>query len=225
MFQKISIPLIAFFLFLSSTGIAQEPFPFWNEVQRFKTMDSAVFPVANQVLFVGSSSFTFWKDAQDYFPKSSILNRAFGGSTLQDQIRYRYDLLFPYSPKQIVLYCGENDFAYTDKPSVETVMQRFNILYKYIRSKYPQLPFVYVSMKPSPSRRHLLEKYKAANEQIKNLLKQDKYAKFVDVYALMLNKDGNVKGEIFKSDSLHMNEKGYAIWQKALQPYLLKTKK
>ena len=29
--------------------------------------------------------------------------------------------------------------------------------------------------------------------------------------------------DIFIEDDLHMNAKGYAIWQKAIEPYLIKT--
>jgi lysophospholipase L1-like esterase len=38
----------------------------------------------------------------------------------------------------------------------------------------------------------------------------------------MLNADGSPIPEIFVEDRLHMNAKGYAIWKKILQPYLLK---
>lgn len=38
----------------------------------------------------------------------------------------------------------------------------------------------------------------------------------------MLAPDGNPMNDIFKNDNLHMNAKGYAIWQRIIQPYLLK---
>lgn len=38
------------------------------------------------VLFIGSSTFTRWKDTQKYFPNSVVVNRAFGGSMMCDQI-------------------------------------------------------------------------------------------------------------------------------------------
>lgn len=199
---------------------AQEPFPYFNAIQKFKQQDSASFPASNQILFIGSSSFTNWKDVNDYFPGYKILNRAFGGSTLVDLIRYRYDVIYPYSPRQIVMYCGENDFAAADAPDVSTVFERFKVLYKYLRDKYPALPFAYVSMKPSPSRKHLAPKFEAANVQIKDYLKKEKLSKFIDVYSLMLEKDGSITADIFLSDSLHMNAKGYAIWKKAFLPYL-----
>jgi hypothetical protein len=38
----------------------------------------------------------------------------------------------------------------------------------------------------------------------------------------MLDKDGKPIDDIFIQDKLHMNAKGYAIWQKAIAPYLMK---
>jgi lysophospholipase L1-like esterase len=38
----------------------------------------------------------------------------------------------------------------------------------------------------------------------------------------MLDTEGEPIKEIFTDDSLHMNEKGYAIWQKEIKPYLRK---
>lgn len=220
--KKISLCSLLLFVVLLTKAQNKEPFPFWNEVQKFKTADSAAFPASNQVLLIGSSSFTLWKDVQSYFPDRKILNRAFGGSTLADVIRYRYDVIFPYQPKQIVIYCGENDFASSDTVTVELVMQRFTTLFNYIRAKYKNVPVAYVSMKPSPSRTHLLEKYKEGNKRIKDFLATKPNTKFVDVYSTMLTATGEPMPDIFKEDRLHMNAKGYAIWKKKLENVLLK---
>lgn len=219
--QVVSSILFVLF-FVAANAQNKEPYPFWNEVQKFKAADSASFPASNQILLIGSSSFTLWKDIQAYFPDRKILNRAFGGSTLADVIRYRYDVIFPYQPKQIVIYCGENDFASSDTVTVELVMQRFTTLYNYIRGKYKNVPLAYVSMKPSPSRVHLLDKYKEANRRIRLFLAAKPNSKFVDVYNVMLNGNGEPKNDIFLSDNLHMNAKGYAIWKKKLENVLLK---
>jgi lysophospholipase L1-like esterase len=37
----------------------------------------------------------------------------------------------------------------------------------------------------------------------------------------MLQDDGSVMKDIFIADNLHMNAKGYAIWQKIIAPSLL----
>jgi lysophospholipase L1-like esterase len=62
-----------------------------------------------------------------------------------------------------------------------------------------------------------------ANLLIKNFLKDKKNAAFIDVFHSMLDKEGNPDKSIFLEDGLHMNAKGYVIWQKIIQPYLIKN--
>ncbi len=221
--MKLHLIKVLGFVFLFQYGgivKAQTNLPFWNDMQNFKKQDSVSFPAAGQVLFIGSSSFTMWRDVQSYFPKHKILNRAFGGSQLVDLIRYRYDVIFPYQPKQIVMYCGENDFAASDTVTVDIAVNRFKTLFALIRAKYPEVPFAYVSMKPSPSRKHLLKKYEAANDSIALWLSGHRKTKFVDVFHAMLGANGEPMTDIFLDDKLHMNAKGYAIWKQILLPVL-----
>ena len=212
---------IAVSFFLLNGVYAQHP-PFWNDIQNFKKQDSINMPAQKQVLFVGSSSFTNWKDVQTYFPSIPIINRGFGGSSLTDVLRYEQDVIFKYNPRQIVIYCGENDFASSDTVSVQTVVNRFKDLFTHIRKRYKNIPVAYVSMKPSPSRRNLMTKFEQANEKIEIYLKKFKKTVFIDVYHNMLKPDGSPMTDIFLADNLHMNAKGYAIWQKLIAPHLLK---
>lgn len=209
------------FLFQPATVFAQDQHPpFWDEIQQFKKSDSLHPPPTNAILFAGSSSFRFWTNVQDYFPSYTIINRGFGGSSLPDVIRYEDDIIFPYHPKQIVIYCGENDFVASDSVTVQMVFQRFTQLFTNVRNRLPNVPVVFVSIKPSPSRWQLKDKMIEENRLIKAfLLKRNKTA-FVDVWTAMLDKDGKPMADIFKEDQLHMNAKGYAIWQKLIAPYL-----
>src|SRR5690349_14110968 len=108
--MRAGLLLVLVFVFAGAFAQQQKP-PFWEDIQAFKKQDSTHFPGTGKILFVGSSSFTFWKDVQDYFPGHPIINRGFGGSSIPDVIRYRQDVIFKYKPKQVVIYCGENDFA------------------------------------------------------------------------------------------------------------------
>ena len=207
----------------TATAIAQgAQKPFYNDIQGFKKEDSLQKPPSNAILFVGSSSFRMWNDVQQAFPEHTIINRGFGGSSLPHVIQYAEDIIFPYNAKQIVIYAGENDLTESDTISAQTVYKRFQHLFHLIREKSPKTPVVYVSIKPSPSRAHLMPKMVEANGLIQTFLKQQKRAKFVNVYPLMLNSDGKPMQDIFLADNLHMNAKGYAIWKKALKPHLKK---
>jgi lysophospholipase L1-like esterase len=196
--------------------------PFIDEIRSFEKQDSIRFPPKYEVLFVGSSSFRFWTDVQLYFPTHPIINRGFGGSTLEDVIRYAKDIILPYEPKQVVIYCGENDLGYSDTVTASIVFDRFKQLFTLIRNKMHNENIVYVSIKPSIFRQRLMPKMAAANELIKKFLVTQENTTFVDVYHLMLNTDGTPMKDIFRPDNLHMNAKGYAIWQKAIEPYLVK---
>lgn len=219
--MKKTLSVIAL-LSLFNLLIAQDAHPpFWNEIQHFKKQDSINFPPQNAILFVGSSSFTKWVDVQEYFPNHTIINRGFGGSFLRDVIRYADDVIFPYQPKQILIYCGENDLAGSDSVTAQIVFDRFKQLFQLIRSRLPKANISFVSFKPSPSRKKLWPKMLEANLQVKNYLHTKRKTNFIDVYYKMFDKDGEVMKDIFLGDNLHMNAKGYAIWQKAIEPYLM----
>ncbi len=224
-------PLLAFFIcqlyiiaFLSdshaqSPAVVKQP-PFWNEINEFKRKDSIQHPPANAILFVGSSSFRKWTNVQSEFPGYPIINRGFGGSMLGDLIRYAPDIIFPYKPKQIVIYCGDNDLASSEKMSAKKVYKRWVRLYDLIRKHLGSVDVVYVSIKPSPSREKLMPKMEEANDLIRDFIAKHSHVVFVDVYHLMLTPQGKPIEDLFLGDKLHMNEKGYHIWQQAILPYL-----
>ncbi|RZL31870.1 MAG: G-D-S-L family lipolytic protein [Pedobacter sp.] len=210
--------LIALFIFVFAAAQAQQKAPFYNEIQNFKKQDSIKFPPKNAVLFIGSSTFTNWKDAQAYFPKHVIINRGFGGSSLPHVINYVGDIVYPYKPKQVVIYCGENDF--TGNATAQEVVDRVKTLIDTIRTKYPKVAIAYISIKPSPSREKYWPLMIEANAKIAEMIRGMKRTQFINTYDAMFNPDGKIKTDIFLGDKLHMNAKGYAIWQKIMEPYL-----
>lgn len=214
--------LVSFLLLAGAPLFAQHQPRFWKDIQQFKKEDSINFPPKHATLFIGSSSFRKWTDVQSYFPKYKIINRGFGGSTLPDVIYYADDIIFPYQPKQIVIYCGDNDAASSSTISADTILHRFERLYHLIRSRLPKTVVTYVSIKPSPSREKFFPVMDKANWEIMEFLKHQKRTSYVDIWHPMLDDYGKPRRALFGSDMLHMNKDGYAIWQKAIQPYLIK---
>jgi lysophospholipase L1-like esterase len=219
--KKIVLKCVVLLLLLHAETIIGQTPRFYKEIQAFKLQDSLHFPPANAILFVGSSSFQKWKDVQDYFPKHIIINRGFGGSTLPDVIRYASDIILPYHPKQIVIYCGEYDIAEDTTITPTKVLRRLKTLLHIIRGKYKNIQVDYISIKPSPSKAQWQSKMLATNQLIQAYLANKPHTRFIDVYHAMLNADGTINETIFIQDHLHMNAKGYHIWQKILEPILL----
>jgi lysophospholipase L1-like esterase len=139
-----------------------------------------------------------------------IINRGFGGSTLEDLFSHKEVLFTTYKPKQIFVYCGENDVA-NKMPSIE-VYNRWLRLYRYIRKQNKKAEIYFISLKPSPSRWHLKEEMQKVNEMIKSFTEKQSKTYFVDIWPMMLEGLNKPKSEIFLKDSLHMNKLGYDLW-------------
>jgi lysophospholipase L1-like esterase len=92
-------------------------------------------------------------------------------------------------------------------------------LYSLIRSRLPNVPIIYIAMKPSPSRDQFQSKAREANNLIMNFFQAQKNVVFLDIYTPMLT-NGQSMPELFLEDMLHMNAKGYAIWEKKLMKHL-----
>jgi len=204
----------------SSSTFAQEKPPFQDDVNAIKAYDKIYAPPSSPILFIGSSSIRLWVDFTKTFKNYTVLNRAIGGAVTSDVDRYLDDLVFPYQPKQLVIYVGENDLL--KSPDAEAVFLDFKKLYTDIRAKLPNTPIVYISIKGSPSRKQYQAKALEANRLISAYIKGQTHITFVDVYQPMLDKNGAMQPHLFKNDMLHMNASGYAIWNKLIIPQLLK---
>ena len=214
---------VANFTFAQDT---KQPNPFQPEIDAFAKADKINMPDKGKILFAGSSSFRLWKDVNDYFPGKPILNRGFGGATLLDLIQYSKETIIQYKPKQIFIYCGENDIADNDTVKPKDVLNRFQKLYSILRTQLPATtPIVFLSLKPSIARWSMHERMAASNELIKSFIHTQKNIQFLDVYSKMLDTDGTPFKDIFIEDNLHMNANGYKIWQKLLTPLLLSDEK
>jgi hypothetical protein len=216
--MKKLLRIVALLFVVHSVGFAQE-LPFWWEIKEYKRQDSISFPKPNSILFVGSSSFAFWKTIKSDLPEFQVVNRGFGGSELSHAIMYADQIILPYKPKQVVIYSGENDIA-VGNMNADSVKARFVKLFNLIRQELPKASILYVSIKPSPSRQHLMPEMAKANSLISEFLRNKKNTKFINIYPIMLDAQGNPRKELFVEDMLHMNSQGYAIWVKALKPYL-----
>ena len=199
--------------------------PFKPEIVQFQKSDSIVMPPKGQIVFAGSSSFTKWKDVAMYFPGYPIINRGFGGATLVDLIYYVDEAIIKYQPRQVFIYCGENDMADVDTVSPATVLNRFKTLHSILLKKLPRsTKIVFVSIKPSVARWHLESKFIEANKLIQAYISTQKNIQYLDVHSFMLDENKEVFKDIFIADKLHMNPKGYLIWQKQFAPLLTSPK-
>jgi hypothetical protein len=213
-----------FILFLACSAInkvnAQQGFPFDNEIREFKHQDSISFPPKNGILFIGSSSIRKWTDLEQRFAGEPIIRRGVGGCELWQVVDYYTPyILFPYHPRKIFIYAGENDIA-AGKSST-FVFEEFQKLWEMINRQLPGATVYFMSIKLSPSRAKYFGESTKANELIKNYLANKPNSAFIDVGLAILKDNSSMPdSSLFLSDYLHLNSKGYDKWQKVLKPFV-----
>jgi len=219
----IAVLSLAAILVLTRTTVGDEaPKPpaadrWEKDIKAFEDQDRKTPPQAGGNVFVGSSSVRMWKlDAS--FPKHAVINRGFGGSQLGDSARYAERIVIPCQPRVVVVYAGDNDLNAGKTP--EAVFADYRALRDKIHAALPETKIVFASIKPSPSRWKLHEKALEANRLIQEEIAQGKNQIFIDVWTPMLGEDGMPRPELFLKDNLHMNETGYEIWNKLVEPHL-----
>jgi len=213
-----------FLLFLSLAFsiplFAQQDFPFANEIRAFRHQDSLHFPSKNGILFIGSSSIRKWTDLEKRYADKPIIRRGVGGCELGQLADYYTPyILFPYHPRKIFIYAGENDIASGKSPQV--VANAFDKLWSLIRQKLPSADIYFMSIKQGIARAQYADGVNQANVLIKAYLQNKPHSVYIDMNAVIYKPGTNLPdSSLFQSDYIHLNASGYDKWQKVLNPYV-----
>ena len=210
-----------FLILLSFTGLltAQETGPtrFESSIEAFEAADKADPVQPGVILFVGSSSIVKWNTLTEDLSGHEVLNRGFGGSNFTDLIHYADRVIYPYDPSAVFIYEGDNDLAAGDSP--KDVLKSAKKLRKLIADHLgKEVPVVFISPKPSLSRWSMKDKYEDANARLLAFTEKTANTYYADVWTPALQANGEVMDDIFVQDDLHMNAKGYDIWEAVIAP-------
>lgn len=202
-----------------STGIfAQDPLRFSEAIEEMNA--TSLKSPENLIIFTGSSSIRMWKDVAERYAGYNIVNRGFGGSQMSDLLYFLDDIVIKSNPCQVFIYEGDNDIS-AGKSKEQIIADAEKVIAK-IWAANPDTEIVLISPKPSVARWNLKEQYLALNKSLASRARSEAKLKFVDVWTPVLDENGIVRSDIFLEDNLHMNAKGYEVWEETIRPYLRK---
>lgn len=185
---------------------------FWYE-EEVKSLENKSQTLAQnaETLFYGSSSIRLWDTLDQDFEGFKPANLGFGGSTLAACVWFFDRIMAPYHPKRLVIYAGDNDLA--DGRNPEEVFIFFQDLVVKAQKRFGNIPCYYISLKPSPSRFSLIDKYKYTNQLIQaEIAKNQPCWRYIDIFTQMLDQNGKPRNDFYTGDGLHMNPAGYQLW-------------
>ncbi len=217
--RLIALALVGLPLAFAGGRAAPNPDParFEEAISRFEAWDRQNSFADNAVLFVGSSSIRGWA-TREYFPTMRVINRGFGGSHISDVNHFAARVVFPYKPRVIAFYAGDNDIA--DGKSPEQVRDDYQAFVKLVRAKLPATRVIFIAIKPSLSRWEQWGRMHEANALIRELTRHDDRLLYADIAPPMLGDDGKPRKELFVKDGLHLNSTGYKLWTGVLTPII-----
>ena len=190
----------------------------WDAVMdKFVVADLAKPPAKGGILFIGSSSIRLW-DTNRWFPELDIVNRGFGGSWIQDSIHHADKIVFPYAPRTIVLYAGDNDVNGGLK--ARAVFGDYVKFAQTVHERLPETEILFIAIKPSISRWKLWPEMKKANDLVAKRCQTQPRERFADIAPLLLGKDGKPAPKFFVEDGLHLSDTGYKAWSDHLRSML-----
>lgn len=199
-----------------------DPQRFAKAIKSFEKWDSKNSFPERAVLFIGSSSIRLWQTHVN-FPKFPVINRGFGGSHISDVQYYYPQVIKKYKPSIIVFYAGDNDVA--AGKTADRVFEDYKELTGAVLKDNPGAIFIYIPIKPSINRWKFWPVMKDVNSRIYEFNKNNRSLYYIDLASPVIGKNGQPDKTLFLEDGLHLNEKGYKVWQSLLTPLLYRILK
>lgn len=196
---------------------APDPARFGKEIAAFEAWDRQNSFPHDAILFVGSSSIRMWQTAEA-FPNLPVINRGFGGSVVSDAIHFAPRIVLKYKPRLIVFYSGDNDIA--SGMSADRVFEDVRGFVDLVHRELPDTRLIFLPIKPSRARWSHWPEMQQVNARVADLARSDDRLDVVDTATPLLGRDGRPQHELYLADGLHLNKKGYALWNGTLLPVL-----
>lgn len=204
--------------YVKNLELPESPEVWKDEMDRLRERIEAHQNKDDLIVFYGSSSIRLWEGLEEDMSPKNVINLGFGGSTYLWCSYYFKEVFDGLKPRKIVLYCGDNDLSLVPNP--REVVDNLKLLLEQIDQKYGNIPVAIMTVKPSPDREYLIQEIREYNEKLSDLVSSRENIDLIDVHPAMLDIEGKPRPELFVEDQLHMNRKGYLIWNDIVRDYL-----
>lgn len=165
-----------------------------------------------KIVIAGSSSIVYWTNAhKDLFPHK-VINKGIRGSTASEWNKKYYKRITEKKPNIVILFVGGNDFR-DPEVSGKVVANRIQKMIVKIRKKLSKATIYYISINPTPRGFHNWSRKSECNESMRKYCIKTKKVIYINTAKSCL-KNGAPNLQLYRSDGVHLNSKGYKkIWK------------
>lgn len=168
-----------------------------------------------KILFIGDS-LTEYFDWQQRFPEHEVMNLGIAGETVEGLAgRLNRIVTSINNPDLIFIMTGINNIAMEDYDIVET----YRDIVKNLSSEFKNVVMVIQSILPVRLPWIDNRAIENINHSLEKIAKEFK-VEYLDIYSLFIDSDENPISDYLLDDGVHLSEKGYEVWAKAVEGFL-----
>ena len=198
-------------------------------LKRYKTINQALSPQTDRVVFIGDSITDYWNFLQ-FFPGKPYVNRGIlGQTTSQILLRFRQDVV-DLHPDTVVILAGTNDLAEANGiVTLEDIESNYASMSDLARSNGVHV--IWSSVLPIHNhalfsshmlKEHSPEKILLLNSWLRKYC-ADEHMQYLDYFDNMVDEHGLMKPEL-SDDGIHPNRNGYALMADLANAAIERTK-
>ena len=196
----------------------------YPEIEAFERQDAIVDYSDDAILFIGSSSIRLWKTLTSEMHPYPIIQRGYGGAHFRDMVFFTDRILADHQLSMVVCFVANDISGSKDDGTPKEVLRLFKYFIKQLRAKYPKIPIMQIAITPTHGRWEYWTEISNVNDLIKTYCEANDNLYFIDTVDEFLNENQQPRSELFISDQLHLNEKGYEIWSQIIRSEIDKFK-
>lgn len=190
-----------------------------NSFYRDKKSHFEALPkTAGEIVFLGDS-LTDLCEWAEVFRNEKIKNRGICGDTTEG-ILNRISNIIESKPQKLFLMIGINDL--NQGVSVEDIANHYQVILETLKAQAPEITVFIQSLLPinNQIRNHdLNQQIVNLNARLKELAEAFSF-QYINLFSAFLDKNNHLDIQ-YTSDGVHLNGKGYLVWQEIIQKYVV----
>jgi beta-glucosidase len=194
-------------------------------LKRFQLLNERVKQTGQtQLVFIGDSITQGWEREgkavwDKHYRSREAINLGIGGDQTQQVLwRLRRGNLKGIRPRAAVVMIGVNN-SFDKFTSSKAIAEGIIAIVKLVRTKLPRTKILLLGILPAGRTPGRLRRKIAGANRLASRVADGKMIHYLDIGARFLGSKRVISREIMP-DYLHLSEKGYAIWAKAIEPKL-----
>lgn len=178
-------------------------------------------PAEADVFLLGSSSIRLWETAAEDLKPYTVVRRGYGGARYSDLAFYVDRLAAGLRFRAAVVFVGNDIAGRPDDKTADEVSRLFGYVADRLKQSQPECIVICVDVRPTPSRFGAWNKIAAGNAALHEACESRPGVFYLETSDEFLDEQGaHVRDDLYSSDRLHLNEKGYRVWRSLIRAEL-----